>query len=212
MAKSMKNILEQLIRENDFLEDGLYHGYINLTSLATYLLPKIEQISGKSSTVPSITMTLSRIAKEIQGSNYVRIRPEEMRIRTGISYRSFKKGDGLAKRLYQVYNEAHSSTSPDHFFTLVEGTEEFSVVFSRDFTPAVAEIETEYQPLLDYSDLAILIIRISPRYLQQKGIIYFITKQLSFFDINIVEMHTSSYEVSLLIHDADKKKAMSILG
>lgn len=88
---SIKQTLGKIIRENDFLEDGLYNGYVNLTSLSAYLLPTIQKMSGKSTTVGSVTMTLSRIAQDIQKTKIVRLRPDDMRIRTGISYVTFAK-------------------------------------------------------------------------------------------------------------------------
>jgi hypothetical protein len=78
---SIKKTLENIIRDNDFLEDGLYNGYINLTALSTYLLPIVQKLSGKETTVGSITMTLSRIAETIQKSKHIRLRPEDMRVR-----------------------------------------------------------------------------------------------------------------------------------
>ena len=89
--QSIKKTLENIIRENDFLEDGLYNGYINLTALATYLLPNVQKISGKETTVGSITMTLSRIVETLQRSKHIRLRPEDMRIRSGITYVTFPK-------------------------------------------------------------------------------------------------------------------------
>lgn len=112
MKKSIKQTLEKIIRENDFLEDGLYHGYVNLTSLASYLLPTIQQMSGKKTTVGSLTMTLSRIATEIQKTTLrVRIRPEDMRIRTGISYVNFGKAPGLTPALNDISNKLEASGS-----------------------------------------------------------------------------------------------------
>ncbi len=88
---SIKKTLEKIIRDNDFLEDGLYHGYVNLTALSEYLLPTIQKLSGKHTTIGSVTMTLSRIAHTIQKTKTPRIRPEDMRIRSGITYVTFSK-------------------------------------------------------------------------------------------------------------------------
>lgn len=208
----MKGILEQLIRENDFLEDGLYHGYINLTSLATYLLPKIEKISGKKTTVPSITMTLSRIARDIQSAEYVRIRPEELLIRTNVNLVSFEHDMSLASELLTIYETLPHTHRADSYFSMAENSNEFSVIYSHDFAPRIAELSKSYEVKKSEENLALLVVRISERFFGEKGIIYYITKQLSFFGVSIVEMRTSLAEASILIHDKDKKTAISILG
>jgi len=211
MAKSMKSILERLIRENDFLEDGLYHGYINLTSLATYLLPKIEKTSGKKTTVPSITMTLSRIARDIQSAEYVRIRPEELLIRTGVQLISFKRDSQLAHELLHLYDMVSGSHQGDSYFSLAQNSDEFSIIYSHDFSDRIDELTKVYEVRKREENLALLVVRISERFLGEKGIIYYITKQLSFFGVNIIEMRTSLAEASILIRDEDKKTAVSIL-
>ena len=135
-----------------------------------------------------------------------------MRIRTGIHYLSFHKSPGLAKELYSIYESVPESHDGDNFFSVVEGSEVFSVIFSRDFYGALESVRERHTPDIEEGDLAVLTIRISSRYVGQKGIVYFITKQLSFFGVNIVELHTSKTELTLLIQDEDKKKAISILG
>lgn len=208
----MKSVLEQLIGENDFLEDGLYHGYINLTSLATYLLPRVENISGKKTTVPSITMTLSRISRDLQSAQYVRIRPEELTIRTGVRYIDFEKAPGLSAKLFALHGRVPEIKLDDGFFSLSEGVDMYGIIYSREFFALVDEVQEDYEPQEYRSGLSLLIVRISQEQYKQKGIIYYITKQLSFFDVSIVEMRTSATEVMILIHEEDKKKAVSILG
>lgn len=122
MTKSIKKTLEKIIRENDFLEDGLYHGYVNLTSLSLYLLPTVQKLSGKKTTTGSLTMTLSRIAQEIQKTTpRIRIRPEDLRVRTGISYVTFTKAAGLAALLNRFEEDVHDKVlSGSQLFSQLE--------------------------------------------------------------------------------------------
>ncbi len=122
MKKSIKQTLEKIIRDNDFLEDGLYHGYVNLTSLSSYLLPIIQKMSGKKTTVGSVTMTLSRIAADIQKTTpRVRIRPEDVRIRTGISYVNFAKAKGLTPTLNDISTKLEATpTTGGQLFSQLE--------------------------------------------------------------------------------------------
>jgi hypothetical protein len=48
---SINNAITKLINESPFLEDGLYHEYINLTSLSQYIKPQIESITKKEVTI-----------------------------------------------------------------------------------------------------------------------------------------------------------------
>lgn len=50
--------MKEIIQNNDFVEDGLYNNYLNLTSFWEYIKPIIEQKIQKEISVSSIKMTL----------------------------------------------------------------------------------------------------------------------------------------------------------
>lgn len=88
---SIKKTLEDIILHNDFLEDAMYNSFLNLTAFAEYVQPHVEKISGKTTTTASLTMTLSRLAREQQKRNYIRIRPDDVRVKMNISMGCFEK-------------------------------------------------------------------------------------------------------------------------
>jgi hypothetical protein len=53
---SIQDALTQIIADSPFWEDGLYHGYINFSSFASYIQPRVEQITQKNVTLSSIKM------------------------------------------------------------------------------------------------------------------------------------------------------------
>jgi hypothetical protein len=170
MKKSIKETLEKIIRDNDFLEDGLYHGYVNLTSFATYLLPTIQKMSGKKTTVGSVTMTLSRIAHDIQKETpRVRIRPEDMRIRTGISYVNFAKAKGLTPTLNNISTKLEASpTTGSQLFSQLEGSREVTVLYTSFFADVMDDICEQYVPKIIKQELVALVIHIPAEYLEEK--------------------------------------------
>jgi|GEM_PF-1244900 len=179
---SIKKTLENIIRDNDFLEDGLYNGYINLTALSTYLLPNVQKISGKETTVGSITMTLSRIAETLQKTKHIRLRPEDMRIRGGITYVTFQKTPGLSLALHDISTKLSSSTgSGSQLFSELEGSREITVLYTNFFSKPMASIQEQFPPKKILQDLSAIIIHIPPEYLEEKGILYYIVKQLNYF-------------------------------
>jgi len=211
--QSIKKTLENIIRENDFLEDGLYNGYINLTALATYLLPNVQKISGKETTVGSITMTLSRIVETLQRSKHIRLRPEDMRIRSGITYVTFPKTPWLSLALHEISSKLVSSTgSGSQLFSELEGSREITVLYTNFFAEPMADIQAQFPPKKVLHDLSAIIIHIPPEYLEEKGILYYIVKQLNYFWVNIIELYTTLSEVSILIRKENLNAALGILG
>lgn len=214
MKKSIKQTIEKIIRDNDFLEDGLYHGYVNLTSLSSYLLATIQKMSGKKTTVGSVTMTLSRIAQDIQKTTLrARIRPEDMRIRTGISYVNFTKEPWLTPALNDISTKlVATETTGSQLFSQLEGSREVTVLFTPFYASVIAEICERFPPKVMKHDFVSLVIHIPAEYLEQKGFLYYVVKQLNYFWVNIIELYTTQTELSILISKEDITAAMNILA
>jgi hypothetical protein len=53
---SIQEALKKIISDSPFLEDGIYNSYINFSSFAEYIQPRVEQITKKKVTVSSIKM------------------------------------------------------------------------------------------------------------------------------------------------------------
>ena len=215
MKKSIKQTLEDIIRDNDFLEDGLYHGYVNLTSLASYMLPIIQKISGKETTVGSVTMTLSRIAQGIQKTTTrVRVRPEDIRIRMGISYINFTKARGLTTTLNNISNQTSDiqEKTAGQLFTQLEWGREITVLYTKFFADVMEGICAQFPPQIILHDLTALVIYIPAEYLEKKGFVYYIVKQLNYFWVNIVELYSTQTEFTILVQKEDIKIAVNLLG
>jgi hypothetical protein len=48
---SIKECVDVIVSDNLFLEDSLYNEYLNLSSFALYILPRVEQMTKKEVTI-----------------------------------------------------------------------------------------------------------------------------------------------------------------
>ena len=58
--KTVQKIVNGLLKESPFIEDGLTDGYINLTALAKVYQPRVEKTSGKPVQTGAIVMAIKR--------------------------------------------------------------------------------------------------------------------------------------------------------
>ncbi len=70
----------------------------------------------------------------------------------------------------------------------------------------------QFPPKIIIHDLTSVAVHIPPEYLEQKGILYHVVKQLNYFGVNIMEMYTTQSELSILIRKEDLNATMNILG
>ena len=101
---SIKKTLEDIILKNDFLEDAMYNSFLNLTAFAEYIQPYVERITEKTTTTASLTMTLSRLAREQQKRSYVRIRLDDVRVKMNISMSCFEKQGSVTTQLHKIHD------------------------------------------------------------------------------------------------------------
>ncbi len=158
-------------------------------------------------------MTLSRIAHEIQVTTpRFRIRPEDMRVRTGISYMTFTKAPGLARLLNHFSEDmTDQMAAGSQLFSQLEGSREVTVLFTNLFVPMMTEITQQFVPKITLQGLVQITVHIPPEYLEQHGMLYYVVKQLNYFGVNIVEIYTTHTELSILVAHDDLSRAMKIL-
>ncbi len=212
MTKSIKKTLEKIIQDNDFLEDGLYNGYINITALAIYLLPTISKLCGKESTVGSISMTLSRIVSTIQRSKKIRLRPDDMRVRTGITYVTFQKVPWLSTMLNDTSKQFnYLDSSGNNLYSELEWSREITVLYTTYFATSMSHVIQMFPPKKIIEDLVSIIFHIPPDFIEEKWVLYHIVKQLNYFWVNIIELYTTLSEVTIIIRKENLNAAMSVL-
>lgn len=73
------------------------------------------------------------------------------------------------------------------------------------------KMHDEYEAKIEKHDLATLTIHIRPDQLEEVGFVYFVVKQLNFFGINIMQVHSTLSELTLLLKKEDVRNAMSVL-
>ena len=128
-------------------------------------------------------MTLSRIATNIQKTTgRIRIRPEDLRVRVGVSYITFAKAPGITPALNDISHQLESTPSTgSQLFSQLEGSREVTVLFTHFYDSVINKIAQTYPPKIRKDNLVALAIHIPPEYLEQHGMLYFVVKQLNYF-------------------------------
>lgn len=206
---SIQNALEKIIWESPYLEDGFYNWYINFSSFANYIKPRIEQITKKSISIDSIKMWLTKFSKNHQKN---------------VAYTKFETGDFYVKKNIEIIYLEKNKTSEnilknlsfllfnnDTFLTIISWEKDISIIYDAKIKEKISEIIPKNNIKKSLENLSIIWIYLNENFINQNWIIYNLTKKISINNINILEIISTYSEVNFLINKKDFKKSLEIL-
>ncbi len=206
---SIQKALKNIIGDSPFLEDGIYHWYINFSSFADYILPRVEQITKKKVTVSSIKMGLTEYSRNSHKSiQYKRFSIEDFYIKKNIKVIYMDKNSETTRLIHNIYGESFSTES---YLAVISWWREIWVIYDAKLA---AQIEWHISPKyrkLELEKLSAIGIYLDDDAINQSGILYTTTKKLNFSNINIIELVSNFTEVAFIIQKKDLKKSLEVL-
>lgn len=207
---SINKALEKIINDSPFLEDWLYNEYINLTSLSSYIKPKIELLTKKEVTIWAIKMALSRFIKEKQRT---------------IKYRVFNTNDFFIKKTIGIiYIEKNNETiniikdinslwilKDDDYLTIIQWWKNISIIYNENIKNTIENMVWQKYIELKINDLSLIWVYFDVSNINEIWLLYTLTKKINFNNINIIELISSYKEIHFIVKNEDLKKTINAL-
>ena len=207
---SIKECVDVIVSDNLFLEDSLYNEYLNLSSFALYILPRVEQMTKKEVTIWSIKIALSRISKEKQKSiPYKRICSDNIFVKKNISLISLNNtinSNKLIRKLHSI-----NLWEDKNYFWVIQWVNEIDIIYSKNLKSWIDDILCNHNIKLKIDNLWAIWIHLDEELLNTMWVIYNLTKKLAFYNINIVNILSTYTEIVFVIKEKDIKKAFEVL-
>ena len=212
--KTIQEAVESTIRKTPYIEEALNEKLINVSSLARVILPEVSQLLKKDIKIGAVMMAINRLSPEKE----LRIRKNVKRlglslgdfvVRSKLCDFTFKNTPTLLKKIAEILTKAGDSA--DNFLTVSQGVFETNIVTSTNIEPLVADIFKNETLINNISDLASITVKLPKYNLEQSGIYYFILKQLAWADIAIVEVISTTNEMTIVVKEYDINESFNIL-
>jgi len=205
---SIAKALNQIIHESPFLEDALYHEYLNLSSFASYIHPRVEQITKKQVSLWSIKMALTKYTVEKQDSiSYQHFSANDCFIKKHISIVYLDKTSDLVSSLQQI----HISKNTHSYFASIVWEREIALIFDESMSEEIHRCIQYSQIKLKLENLSLIWIFLDEEKLNEIGTIYTLTKKLNFHAVNIIEIISNYTEISFIVASEDFQKSIEVL-
>ena len=207
----ISDALKEIIQSNDFLKLGLSKGLFNLTSLASFLKPKLEVMTKKTLTTSAILMGLSRsqrtfkkIAKTTQSENF---KFDSISIKQDLVTATYFKSDDIHKKINTLYA---TNDHENKFFTITESSNEITMITDKKTFKSVNKL-IKTAPKNVNENISAIGIKFNEKYNSSPGLLNHIIQTLAFQNINIVEITSTFTEFLIYIKSQDAKFALDLL-
>ena len=200
--KTITNVVTDYVKQKPFLSTALDQGIINITALARQIKPDIQKKFGKSVQIGAIVMSLKRISDTLEFTSTHRIvralrNIGSITVRSSMVDYNFRLSSTLLKKQAQLLMQIDKST--DVFYASSRGVGESNIIVSSNISSLVDEIFKSETLHFKQSNLSAITIKLPEENVSIPGIYYFFFQRLSWQNINVVEVISTSNEVTLLM-------------
>ncbi|MDD5178538.1 MAG: hypothetical protein PHT54_04660 [Candidatus Nanoarchaeia archaeon] len=209
---TISHLVKKYVDENPFIVEGITRGIISNPGLAEEFRPKIEKELKKKVDLSAIVMALRRYTEKIEEKHQLKKKKKvssELVIKTGLCVLALKKSFSIFKKLDTIYPMINYEKGD--IFKVSQGSNSISMIVSEDYTDKILKILKNERILKKQHDLVAVNILFSKEYLFTPGMIYLVTRNLAWNNINIVELFSAYSELSIVIEKKDSVKAYEVL-
>jgi hypothetical protein len=208
---SVPEVTTRIVERSRYLTEAISKGLINLSSLARYIQPEVEEILIKKVSASSILMALKRYQRNLKMPRYPNVfrNPPDMLIRTnlrGIAVTSLSITDELLGDLSHMNNDNNT-----YFLMMSQGLAETSIIVSNNMYDTIKSHFQSKCIRVEYPALCAVTIRLPDKSIRSPGVYYFFLKSLTWETVNIIEMISTPHELTLFFEEKDLERAFTIL-
>jgi hypothetical protein len=210
---AIATVVETIIRESPFLEEGIVTGIVNLSALARRLRPQVESELQKEVSDAAVMMALKRLAPDIAARDVAIVKllrqMRDLTVRSNLVEFTFRSSPTLLESQRKLLHAIGKET--DAFLTYTQGVFEVTLIASAKLAARVEEVFHAETVLSRLANLSAIIIALPTRCVKVPGVHYMLLKQLAFHDLNVVEVVSTYSELTMVLAKDDVDRAFSIL-
>lgn len=204
----------QLIQQSPFLEEALADKLINVSALARHLHKDVCMKLGKDIKEGAIVMAINRMEPGYYHKINFGIKKffdklGDFTVKSGINDYTFKNSETLFLTQANFFQKVSSETSS--FISFSNGIKESTIIASNNLHAPLVQFFQGEQLLGHKKNLATVTINLPKENSEISGVYYYLLKKLAWLGINVVEVISTTNEVTFLVTDTDIDKTFSAL-
>ncbi len=209
---NISRTIEKIIAQKPFLQEALSKGIINNAALAQKLIPEIEKEMKNKVKFSAVNMALRRLGERLKESFIERtFFDKDSRITMNSNLfeitvlRQVEILEGL-KELYDIVD-----FNQGDFLTVTQSLYEVMVIAQEKYQEKILKLFPKKYIKHIFPRLSSLTIIIPLSSLETRGLFYIITRALTWENINITDIVSTTTEMTIILSEDDAPRAYSVL-
>jgi len=212
---NLREEIKAMLKEQPFIEEALYEGLINISSLARKMTPELEKRMGKTVNEGAIIMAVRRVGPGLQLQLQNRFRRfmtqlGDIIVRSNLVEYTFKNAPTLAACEHTFLTKIADLNNG--FYSFSRGVDETTIIISTHFEEALKTAFEEEPVINSTTDLSSITLKMPSSNRETLGLYFFLFKNLSEGGINVMEVISTSNEATFIVRQRDVDRAFSILN
>ncbi|MFH1394515.1 MAG: ACT domain-containing protein [Candidatus Micrarchaeota archaeon] len=208
---SVSRIVEKMVKENPSIEIALSKDLINYSKLARYLREEVEKETGKKVKDSAIVIALKRISEKAEKlyEQKKKFQAEEITSNSNLMEITVVRSQRVPAIVQDVYDM--EDVRKGSIANVTHGNRQTTFIFSERLEKRVRELLEGEQVLAELKNVSQISIAFSEEMFSTPGFIVYALKELSWHNINIMEIISTYTELVIIVKDEDFMKAYRIL-
>jgi len=209
---TVSGIVKDLIDEIPSIEEFMIQGLISNAALAEKLMPKIESRLGKKVKRSTIVMALRRYGDNIQKISNKQAKSlflSDITMRSGVVDLVVRKSVGLMEKIDKIYSLVDFSSG--EVIHLIQGNVEIGLILSEKRLKEALEVLEGEEILIQKESLVAITLFLDKTHYVTPGVIFLPVRKLSFNNVNIFEIVSTSTELIFIVSNKDAARGYNCL-
>lgn len=210
---TVPEVVEELVKQSPFLEEGLALGIINYSALARQLQPQIREKLYKDIREGAIVMALKRLSGKLQSrqapASSLLHKLSDITVRSNLIEFTFTNSPTLVEKQCRLLTEAAQEKGA--FLTFTHGVFETTLIVSAGLEKEAERVFTGENLRSKIADLSSITLILPRESVSQAGVYYQILKSLAWEGISFTEVVSSLTELTVILENSQVDRAFSVL-
>lgn len=210
---TIPEVVEAIIKKSHFLHEALSRGIINISALARLIKPEVENEAMKDVQVGAIIMALNRLSHKIQKRERRQKKifgsAPDLMVRSNLIEMTFLNSGYLIQKQKKLLDRIN--IRQNYFITFTQGIFETTLIGSKELKGKILDIFKEEKIISQIENLSSLTVQLPKGTTHIPGAYHYILKSLAWEEINIIEVVSTSNELTIVLEDKDIDRAFSII-
>ena len=209
---TISNLIEHEIKRKPLLQEALTQGIVSFSALAEQLEPSIAKQIGKEVRLPAIIMALRRHAEKLQEQSKQKQKfsyNAEIIMKSNLVDISVLKTHSFFTKVEKIYDIVDFEKGDT--LNIIQGAYEISIIINTKYKEKLLAILADEKMHITEENLTALTINFSRDYVEAPGVLFEFTRKLAWNNINVVEIISTSKELTFIIAKKDGVHAFNAL-